>query len=34
MKVELKVSMASNVTKMSNCPRNFESQCGIAYRSY
>lgn len=34
MKVELKVSVASNVVTMSNCPRNLEAQCDIMYRSY
>lgn len=33
MKVELNVSAASKVIKMSNCPRQFESNCGINYRS-
>lgn len=32
MKVELKVSIASNVATMSTCPKVFENQCGILYR--
>ena len=34
MKVDLKVSKASNIVCMSNCPKAFESSCGIAYRSW
>ena len=33
MRVNLKVRAASSVKAMSNCPKNFEAQCGIAYRS-
>ena len=33
MKVDLNVSAASNVLKMSNCPRNTEGLCGVMYRS-
>lgn len=33
MKVELKVKKQSNVIAMSNCPREFESKCGIMYRN-
>lgn len=33
MKVELGISMASNVVSMSNCPSYIESLCGIMYRS-
>jgi len=33
MTKNLKVSKASSVISMSNCPKNFQSQCGIAYRS-
>lgn len=32
MKVELKVSMASNVTRMLGCSKAVESSCGIMYR--
>lgn len=34
MKKNLKVSKASNIVCMSNCPKAFEWQCGIAYRTY
>lgn len=33
MKVELGISMASNVVSMSGCSRIFENQCGIMYRN-
>ncbi len=32
MKVELKVSMASNVTRMSGCTKGTEAFCGVMYR--
>ncbi len=34
MKKELKVSAASKVVTMSNCPKATEMNCGIMYRSY
>lgn len=33
MIVDLNVSAASKIVTMSNCPRNTEGLCGIAYRS-
>jgi len=33
MKVDLKVTAASRIVTMSNCPKNMESTCGIMYRS-
>lgn len=33
MKVDLKISAASRILTMACCPKVFESQCGIAYRS-
>lgn len=32
-KANLKISKKSSVVRMSNCPKNTESQCGIMYRS-
>ena len=34
MKVTLKVSAASRIVTMSNCPKSAENDCGIMYRSY
>lgn len=34
MKVGLKISAASSVVGMSNCPKQTENVCGIMYRSY
>lgn len=34
MKVGLKISAASSVVGMSNCPKQSECSCGIMYRSY
>lgn len=34
MSAELKINKTSNVVKMSNCPKNQESVCGIAYRAW
>lgn len=33
MKVELGISMASNVVSMSGCSQAFEGNCGIMYRA-
>ena len=33
MKVDLNVTAASKVVTMAHCPREFQSTCGIAYRS-
>lgn len=33
MKVDLNVAAASKIVTMSNCPKAFESDCGIMYRS-
>jgi hypothetical protein len=33
MKVKLNVSKVSSVVTMANCPKAWESDCGIAYRS-
>lgn len=32
MKVTLKVSAASRIVTMSNCPKDIEYRCGIMYR--
>ena len=34
MKVTLKVSAASRIVTMSNCPKHSESNCGIMYRAF
>lgn len=34
MKVELGISVASNVASASGCPQLIEMTCGIAYRSF
>ena len=34
MNVDLKISKASKIVCMSNCPKASEFSCGIAYRSY
>lgn len=34
MKVVLNITAASKVVSMSYCPRSFESDCGINYRSF
>lgn len=33
MKVTLKVSAASRIVTMSNCPKQWEHDCGVMYRS-
>lgn len=33
MKVELGISVASNVVSMANCPKDSEPRCGIMYRT-
>ncbi len=33
MKVVLNITAASKVINMSYCPREYESNCGISYRS-
>ena len=33
MKVDLNVSAASKIVTMSNCPKAYERDCGIAWRS-
>lgn len=32
MKIELGISMMSNIVCMSTCPKTTEGQCGILYR--
>ena len=34
MKKNLKVTLASDIVTMSNCPKAQEHNCGIMYRSY
>ena len=34
MVVDLKVSAASRVVTMANCPKETQTNCGINYRSY
>lgn len=34
LNVGLNVTTASDVRKMSQCPKNSESQCGIMYRQF
>ena len=34
MKVDLKISKASEVVTMANCPKTSQAQCGIMYRSF